>query len=127
MLRSKTLPSSSLRTRSLTAPSPPAPPPPKPGSKGPCSQARAPPQPSPPATSSVRDLAGKLESPFPRLFQLFPQLSQRDLGSRLELLYPSPAIPSGRDLAIWLEPTSPSPGTFFPPTLYYQWATKMEV
>ena len=90
MLRSKTLLSSSLRAMSLTAPPPQ--PPPKPGSKGPCSQARAPsPQLSPPATSSVRDLAGKLESPFPPLFQLFPQLSQRDLGSRLELLYPSPA------------------------------------
>ena len=77
MLRSKTLPSSSLRARSLTAPSNP-PPQKKTGSKGPCSQARGPsPQLSPQATSSVRDLVGKLESPFPPLFQLFPQLSQQ--------------------------------------------------
>lgn len=79
MLRSKTLPSSSLRARSLTAPShQPLPRKEKPGSKGPCSQARGPsPQLSPQATSSVRDLVGKLESPFSPLFQLFPQLSQQ--------------------------------------------------
>ena len=117
MLRSKTLPSSSLRARSLTAPSPqPAPPkktrqrgtllagqrplPPTlpPGnflSKGPCWQARI------PISSSLPTVS--------------PTLSARDLGSRLELPHPSPAISSGRDLAVRLEPSSPSPGTFFPP------------
>ena len=75
-----------------------------------------PPNSPPPATSSVRDLAGKLESPFPPLFQLFPELSQQGtLVAGENSLTPPPPIPSGRDLAIRLEPTSPSPGTFFPP------------
>ena len=116
MLRSKTLPSSSLRARSLTAPSPqpppqknrqqgtllagqrPLPPTLSPGnflSKGPCWQARI------PISSSLPTVS--------------PTLSARDLGSRLELPHPSPAISSGGDLAVRLEPSSPSPGTFFPP------------
>ena len=116
MLKSKTLPSSSLRARSLTAPSPqppqrktrqqgtllagqrPLPSTLPPGnflSKGPCWQARI------PISSSLPTVS--------------PTLSARDLGSRLELPHPSSAISSGRDLAVRLEPSSPSPGTFFSP------------
>ena len=118
MLRSKTLPSSSLRARSLTAPShQPLPPKEKPGSKGPCSQARGPsPQLSPQGNFLFKGSCWQARIPLSfSLPTVSPTLSARDLGSRLELPHPSPAISSGRDLAVRLEPSSPSPGTFFSP------------
>ena len=117
MLRSKTLPSSSVRARSLTAPSPQPPPQKKTGSKGPCSQARGPsPQLSPQATSSVRDLVGKLESPFPPLFQLFPQLSQQGtLVAGQNSLTPLPPFPQEGTLQLGQSPVPLLLEPFFSP------------
>lgn len=115
VLRSKTLPSSSLQDLLL-------PPPPnfptKPSGKGPCSQARAPfllPPTLPSTTSSVRDLARRLESPFSPLFHLFLQLSQQGTlvtgeGPLPPTSPPPPTTSSVRDLAGRLE--SPFPPLF---------------